>query len=60
MSEYSDTFSTMLNYLTENPLMDSCTVYVDDIKNISNVADEIKTQTKKAKHITKSMIKETK
>ena len=42
MSEYSDTFSTMLNYLTENPLMDSCTVYVDDIKNISNVADEIK------------------
>ena len=42
MSEYSDTFGTILNYLSENPLMDSCTVYVSDIKNISNVAKQIK------------------
>ena len=42
MSEYSDTFETILNYLSDNPLMNSCTVYVEDIKHISDVADKIK------------------
>lgn len=42
MSEYSDTFGTILNYLSENPLMDSCTVYVKDVRNIDKVAKEIK------------------
>lgn len=42
MSGYSDTFDTMLNYLSDNPLMNSCVVYVDDIKEISEVAEKIK------------------
>ena len=41
MSEYSDTFSTILDYLDENPLLDSFVVYVDDVKEISDVAKEI-------------------
>lgn len=42
MSDYSDTFDTMLNYLSDNPLMNSCIVYVEDIKEINNIADKIK------------------
>ena len=42
MSDYSDTFDTMLNYLSDNPLMNSCIVYVEDIREINNIADKIK------------------
>jgi len=42
MSEYNDAFETILNYLDENPLLDSYVIYVDDVKEISEVADEIK------------------
>lgn len=41
MSEYSSAFETILNYLDENPLLDSYVVYVKDIKMISDVAEEI-------------------
>ena len=42
MSEYSDTFDTMLNYLSDNPLMNSCVVFVDDIKDMNSIAEKIK------------------
>lgn len=41
MSEYDDTFEVILNYLDENPLLDSVVVYVKDIKKMSDVAKEI-------------------
>lgn len=41
MSEYSDSFATVLDYLDENPLLDSVIVYVKDISNISDVAEKI-------------------
>lgn len=41
MADYSNTFETILNYLDENPLLDSVIVYVKDVKQISEVADEI-------------------
>lgn len=41
MSEYSDAFETILNYLEENPLLDSYVVYVEDIRTISETAEEI-------------------
>lgn len=42
MAGYNDAFETILNYLDENPLLDSYVIYVDDVKEISEVADEIK------------------
>jgi len=41
MSEYNDAFETILNYLDENPLLDSYVVYVDDVKLISSIAKQI-------------------
>ncbi len=41
MIEYGGAFSVILNYLDTNPLLDSFTVYVDDVKEISNIAKEI-------------------
>lgn len=41
MSEYDETFEVILNYLDENPLLDSVVVYVKDIKKMSDVAKEI-------------------
>lgn len=42
MSDYSDTFKTVLNYLDENPLLDSFIVKVYDVGNLSRVAEYIK------------------
>ena len=42
MSEYDDAFKTILNFLDENPLLDSVVVYVKNVKEMSNAADEIK------------------
>ena len=42
MSEYSDSFKTILNYLDENPLLDSYVVYVEDIKDFSETSAAIK------------------
>lgn len=41
MSEYNDAFETILNYLDENPLLDSYIIYVDDVKLISGIAEEV-------------------
>lgn len=41
MAEYSDSFATVLNYLDENPLLDSFVVYVKNVKDIGNVAKNI-------------------
>lgn len=41
MAEYSDTFETILNYLDENPLLDSFVVYTKDVTDISDVAEAI-------------------
>ena len=41
MSNYNEAFETLLNYLDKNPLLDSFIVYVEDIKEISNIADVI-------------------
>ncbi len=43
MAEYSDTFETVLNYLDENPLMDSFAVKVRNVNDLSEVAKYIKT-----------------
>jgi cell division transport system permease protein len=43
MMDYSDTFKTVLNYLDDNPLMDSFTVKVNNVKDLSEVAKYIKT-----------------
>lgn len=42
MIDYGGAFSVILNYLDANPLLDSFTIYVDDVKEISNIANEIK------------------
>lgn len=42
MIEYSDTFKTVLNYLEENPLLDSFIVKVKDVKDLTKVAEYIK------------------
>ena len=42
MSEYSDSFKTILNYLDENPLLDSYIVYVEDVKDFSETSEQIK------------------
>ena len=41
MSDYNDAFETILNYLDENPLLDSYVIYVNDIKEIGDIAKEI-------------------
>ena len=43
MMDYSDTFKTVLHYLDDNPLMDSFTVKVNNVKDLSEVAKYIKT-----------------
>lgn len=42
MSDYDDTFETVLNYLDENPLMDSFIVRVEDVNHLSDTAEYIK------------------
>lgn len=42
MSEYDDSFKTVLNYLDENPLMDSFVLKVNDIKKLSETSEYIK------------------
>ncbi len=42
MKEYSDTFSTALDYLDTNPLLDSVTIYVKDVNLLKETTDEIK------------------
>ena len=41
MSEYDATFETVLNYLDENPLMDSFIIRVNDVEHLSDTADYI-------------------
>lgn len=41
MSEYDATFETVLNYLDENPLMDSFIVRVNDVANLGDTAEYI-------------------
>ena len=41
MAEYDNTFEVILNYLDENPLLDSVIVYVNEIKDINEVAQKI-------------------
>jgi len=43
MSDFSESYNDMLNYLDENPLMDSYIVKVKEAKNLSDVAEYIKT-----------------
>lgn len=42
MADYNSAFETILNYLDENPLLDSYVIFVDDVKEISEIAEEIK------------------
>ena len=42
MSEYDDAFKTILDYIGDNPLLDSYIVYVKNIEEISDVANKIK------------------
>lgn len=42
MSEYDDLFKTVLNYLDENPLMDSFVLKVNDVKKLSETSEYIK------------------
>ncbi len=43
MSEYDETFETVLNYLDENPLLDTFTIKVKSVEDLSDVAEYIKT-----------------
>ncbi len=43
MEEYSETFNTVLNYLDDNPLLDSMVVKVKDAKDLKDTANYIKT-----------------
>lgn len=43
MSEYDETFNTILDYLDDNPLMDSLTVKIKNVSELSSVADYVKT-----------------
>ncbi len=43
LAKYSTTFETAFNFIGENPLMDSFTVKVDDIKKLSDTAKYIET-----------------
>lgn len=42
MSEYDDTFETILNYLDENPLLNSFIIKVHEIRELNNTAEYIK------------------
>ena len=42
MSEYDDTFETVLNYLDENPLMNSFIIRVNDVNHLSDTAEYVK------------------
>lgn len=42
MEEYSDTFNTVLNYLDENPLLDSFIIKVKDVRDLTVTASKIK------------------
>lgn len=42
MSEYDDSFKTVLDYLDENPLMDSFVLKVNDVKKLSETSEFIK------------------
>lgn len=42
MSEYDDSFKTVLDYLNENPLMDSFVLKVNDVKKLSETSEYIK------------------
>ena len=42
MSEYDDSFKTVLDYLDENPLMDSFVLKVNDLKKLSETSEYIK------------------
>lgn len=42
MSEYDDTFETVLNYLDENPLMNSFIIRVNDVNHLSDTAKYVK------------------
>ena len=46
MSDYNDTFETVLNYLDENPLMDSYIVKVREVEHLSDTAEYIATISK--------------
>lgn len=42
MSEYDDSFKTVLDYLDENPLMDSFVLKVNDVKKLRETSEYIK------------------
>ncbi len=42
MKNYSDTFSTALDYLDTNPLLNSFTIIVKDVNHLKETTDEIK------------------
>lgn len=42
MSEYDNSFKTVLDYLDENPLMDSFVLKVNDVKKLSETSEYIK------------------
>lgn len=42
MSEYDDAYKNVLNYFTENPLMDSYTISVNNAKKLSETSEYIK------------------
>lgn len=42
MSEYDDAFETVLNYLDENPLLDSFIVKVKEVRDLDDTAEYIK------------------
>lgn len=42
MSEYDDSFKTVLDYLDENPLIDSFVLKVNDVKKLSETSEYIK------------------
>ena len=42
MKNYSDTFSTALDYLETNPLLDSFTIYVKDVSHLKETTEEIR------------------
>ena len=46
MSDYNDTFETVLNYIDENPLIDSFIVKVREVQHLSDTAEYIATISK--------------
>lgn len=43
MQQENETLETTLDYLDENPLLDSVTVTVDDVRNLSETAEKLRT-----------------